>query len=134
MVLLINIVTIIICIFQSLVLDAWEKEQKELEEQGLWKLIYRWNRLIFLYVHYKKIEHRAMVIIVCKWQVTSAVLFAIPHGPFRGASLCVLLQKTVTFFAMHIKYPNILHIIVVVYKTSFIGTHWLNLFGQPNQL
>ena len=34
----------IICTFQSLVLDAWEKEQKKLEEQGLWKLIYRLNQ------------------------------------------------------------------------------------------
>ena len=38
----ITIVTIT-CAFQSLVLDAWEKEQKELEEQRLWKLIYRWD-------------------------------------------------------------------------------------------
>ena len=35
---------IIIHTFQSLVLDAWEKEQKKLEEQGLWKLIYRLNQ------------------------------------------------------------------------------------------
>ena len=32
---------IIIWIFQTLVLEAWEKEQKELEAQGLWKLVYR---------------------------------------------------------------------------------------------
>ena len=36
-------VVTITCAFQSLVLDAWEKEQKELEEQRLWKLIYRWD-------------------------------------------------------------------------------------------
>ena len=42
--------------FQSLVLDAWEKEQKELEEQGLWKLIYRLNQnqsFVMYTVHYK---------------------------------------------------------------------------------
>ena len=29
---------------QTLVLDTWEKEQKKLEDQELWKLVYRYDR------------------------------------------------------------------------------------------